>query len=53
MTGVNHTDIFCGNSTCDVDVNQDAHRINLKVLENESLLAEDSVYVPPAGESKR
>ncbi|XP_026196918.1 interleukin-31 receptor subunit alpha-like [Anabas testudineus] len=51
MTGDNYTDILCGNSTCDVVVNEDAHRINLRVLENETLLAQDSVYVPATGES--
>lgn len=52
MTEVNYTDILCGNSTSDVDVNQDAHRINLRVLEDETLLAEDNVYVPATGESE-
>ncbi|XP_044024261.1 interleukin-31 receptor subunit alpha-like isoform X2 [Siniperca chuatsi] len=51
VTGVNYTDSLCGNSTCDVDVNQDAHRINLTVFDNEALLVEDSVYVPAIGES--
>lgn len=51
MRGVNYADILCGNSTCVVDVNQDAHRLNLTVFHNEALLAEDSVYVPAIGES--
>lgn len=41
----------CGNSTCDVDVDQDAQRLILTVFHDESLLAEDSVYVPAVGES--
>ncbi|XP_062293274.1 interleukin-31 receptor subunit alpha-like [Scomber scombrus] len=49
--GVNHTDTLCGNSTCDVDVNQDAYRLNLTVFHNEALLEEESVYVPAIGES--
>ncbi|KAM7395172.1 hypothetical protein PAMA_006771 [Pampus argenteus] len=49
--GVNYKDTRCGNSTCDVEVNQDAHRLNLTVFHNEDLLAEDSVYVPAIGES--
>lgn len=52
MTEINYTDILCGKSTSDVDVTQDAHRINLIVLEKETLLAEDSVYVPATGESE-
>ncbi|XP_070705998.1 interleukin-31 receptor subunit alpha-like [Pempheris klunzingeri] len=51
MTGVDYTDTRCGHSTCDVDVNQDAHVINLRVFNNEALFAEDSVYVPAIGES--
>ncbi|XP_031717690.1 interleukin-31 receptor subunit alpha-like [Anarrhichthys ocellatus] len=51
MVGVNYTDTLCDNSTCDVYVNQDAHRIQLAVLYNEALLVEDSVYVPAVGES--
>ncbi|XP_040920253.1 interleukin-31 receptor subunit alpha-like [Toxotes jaculatrix] len=50
MTAVNYTDTLCSNSTCDVDVNQDAHRLNLTVFQKESLVAEDSVYVPAIGE---
>ncbi|GLD49584.1 interleukin-31 receptor subunit alpha-like protein [Lates japonicus] len=51
MTGVNYTDTSCSKSNCVVDVNQDAHRINLTVLHNETPLAEDSVYIPAIGES--
>ncbi|XP_038583795.1 interleukin-31 receptor subunit alpha-like [Micropterus salmoides] len=50
-TGVNNKDHICGNSTCDVYVNQDAHRLHLTVFDNEHLLGEDSVYVPAIGES--
>ena len=52
MRGVNYTDTLCGNSTCAVDVNQDAHRLNLTVFHNEAFLVEDSVYVPAIGESE-
>lgn len=52
VLGVNHTDTLCVNSTCDVDVNQDAHRLNVTVFHNDILLAEDSVYVPAIGESE-
>ncbi|XP_069564641.1 interleukin-6 receptor subunit beta-like isoform X1 [Brachyistius frenatus] len=51
MTGVNSTNIPYGNSTYNVEVNQDAHRINLTLFHNEVLLKEDSVYVPAVGES--
>ncbi|XP_068564446.1 interleukin-6 receptor subunit beta-like [Cebidichthys violaceus] len=51
MVGVDYTDALCDSSTCDVYVNQDAHRIQLTVLHNETLLVEDSVYVPTARES--
>lgn len=52
MTGKNDTVALCGNSTCEVDVNQDAHRIKLTVFRNEILLVEESVYVPATGESE-
>ncbi|XP_071323858.1 interleukin-31 receptor subunit alpha-like isoform X2 [Trachinotus anak] len=52
MTGGNYTDTLCNSSTCGVDVNQAAHRINLSVFHNETLLAEDSVYVPAHGENR-
>ncbi|KAI3364175.1 hypothetical protein L3Q82_010986 [Scortum barcoo] len=51
QSGVKDTDTSCGNSTCDVDVNQDAHRLNLTVFSDKSLLVEDSIYVPAIGES--
>lgn len=50
MTGGNYT--FRGNTTCDVVVNQDAHRINLTVFQNKEVLVVKSVYVPAIGESK-
>nr|XP_046229269.1 interleukin-6 receptor subunit beta-like [Scatophagus argus] len=49
MTGVEHTVALCDSSVC--DVNQDAHRINLTVFQNEVLFLEDSVHVPAIGES--
>ncbi|KAM6906097.1 interleukin-6 receptor subunit beta-like [Lycodopsis pacificus] len=52
MVGVNYTDTSCDSSTCDVYVNQDAHRMRLTVLRNETLLVEDSVCVPAVGESE-
>lgn len=52
VTAVNYTDTLCSRSTCAVDLNGDAHRINLTVFHNEALLAEDSVYVPAIGESE-
>ncbi|XP_034554741.1 interleukin-31 receptor subunit alpha-like [Notolabrus celidotus] len=52
MTGANYTEtIMCGNATCDVDVDQDAHRILLTMLRNDALSVQDSVYVPAVGES--
>ncbi|XP_026173833.1 interleukin-31 receptor subunit alpha-like isoform X1 [Mastacembelus armatus] len=51
MTGVNGLPAQCGNSACEVFVNQDAHRINLTVFQNEILLAEESVHVPAIGDS--
>lgn len=50
MTGGNYT--LFGNTTCDVVVNQDAHRINLTVFQNKDVLVVKSVYVPAVGESK-
>ncbi|XP_058469182.1 interleukin-31 receptor subunit alpha-like [Solea solea] len=53
VSGVSFAETFCSDSRrCDIDVNRDAHRINLTVFFNEALLVEDSVYVPAAaGES--
>ncbi|KAF1376788.1 hypothetical protein PFLUV_G00215080 [Perca fluviatilis] len=51
MVGVNYTDTLCGKPTCDVDVSQDAHRINLTVHNKDLLEFMDSVYVPAIGES--
>ncbi|XP_041661422.1 interleukin-31 receptor subunit alpha-like [Cheilinus undulatus] len=51
IPGLNYTEFTCGRSTCDVDVNQDAHRILLKVSQNDTLSVVDSVYVPAAEES--
>nr|XP_020459565.1 interleukin-6 receptor subunit beta-like [Monopterus albus] len=51
MTGANSTGSLCYSSPCDIDVNQDAHRINLTVFHGEILLTEDSVYVPATVES--
>lgn len=50
--GADRKEASCGSSTCDVYVNQDAHRIILAVLRDETLLVEDSVYVPAIGESE-
>lgn len=41
---------LCENSTC--EMNQDAHRIHLTVLRDETVFAEESVYVPAIGESE-
>lgn len=51
VTGINYTDTLCSNSTCDVHVSRDAHRIHLTVYHDETWIAEDSVYVPATGES--
>lgn len=52
VNGINSTDSICNSSVCDVDVDQDAHRINLSVFRDNVLFAEDSVYVPGVGESE-
>ncbi|XP_008282578.1 interleukin-6 receptor subunit beta-like [Stegastes partitus] len=49
MNSMNYTS--CGNSTCDVDVDQDAQRLILTVFHDEVFLAKESVYVPAIGES--
>lgn len=51
-SGENVTELLCSNTTCSVDVTEDAHSINLTVLLNEAVLAEDSVYVPATTESE-
>nr|XP_061843229.1 interleukin-31 receptor subunit alpha-like isoform X3 [Nerophis lumbriciformis] len=48
---ISHGRTLCGDSTCKIEVNKDAHKLKLKVHHNETLLAEDSVYVPAVGES--
>lgn len=48
--GGSHKDTSCENSTC--EMNQDAHRIHLTVLHDETVFAEESVYVPAIGESE-
>ncbi|CAB1425833.1 unnamed protein product [Pleuronectes platessa] len=45
-TGLNYTETLCSNSTCDVYVNEEEHRVDLIVFHNESPLVKDSVYVP-------
>ncbi|KAI4802010.1 hypothetical protein KUCAC02_019872 [Chaenocephalus aceratus] len=51
MRGGNYTETLCGESGCDVEVNQDAHRINLNMFHNEALLVVNAVHVPAIGES--
>lgn len=41
---------LCGNSTCDVDVDEDEHKITLTVLKNNAPSVEESVHVPAVGE---
>ncbi|XP_061742862.1 interleukin-31 receptor subunit alpha-like isoform X2 [Nerophis ophidion] len=48
---IRHGRTLCGKSTCKIEVTKDAHWLKLKVLHNETLLAEDCVYVPAVGES--
>ncbi|XP_060947787.1 interleukin-31 receptor subunit alpha-like [Limanda limanda] len=50
-TGLNYTETSCSNSTCDVELNEEEHRVDLTVFHNESPLAKDSVYVPAAAGS--
>lgn len=52
MRGGNYTETLCGESGCDVEVNQDAHRINLNMFHNEALLVVNAVHVPAIGESE-
>ncbi|KAM4713532.1 interleukin-31 receptor subunit alpha-like isoform 2-T2 [Anableps anableps] len=47
----NFTLTSCGNSSCDVDVDQHTHRLYLTVSDNNTLLDEKFVYVPAAGET--
>ncbi|XP_033991595.1 interleukin-31 receptor subunit alpha-like isoform X2 [Trematomus bernacchii] len=51
MMGGNYTETLCGKSDCDVEVNQDAHRLNLNMFHNETLLVVAAVHVPAIGES--
>ncbi|XP_029902397.1 interleukin-31 receptor subunit alpha-like isoform X2 [Myripristis murdjan] len=51
MDEMNYTAASCGPSTCDTDVNHNAHRITLTVFHNGNLLANESTYIPAIGES--
>ncbi|KAF7663323.1 hypothetical protein LDENG_00213880 [Lucifuga dentata] len=44
--GTSSQTILCGSSTCDFNVTQDAHRINLTIFQNGIRLVEDSIYIP-------
>lgn len=50
--GGNDTLILCGSSPCQVEVDQNSHRINLIVSRNDAVYAEDSVYVPATKEGE-
>ncbi|XP_041830982.1 interleukin-31 receptor subunit alpha-like isoform X2 [Melanotaenia boesemani] len=50
MTGEN-SNYTCGNTACNVVLDQHAHRVNLIVSRNDAVIAEDSVYVPATEES--
>lgn len=47
----NYTSILCGNSSCDLTVDQHAHRIILTVFHDEAVLAEGSIYIPAIAET--
>lgn len=47
----NYTHPSCGNPNCDVEVDQRAHKLFLTIADDESLVAEKSVYVPAVEES--
>lgn len=51
MYGLNYASTLCGNSSCDITVDQHAHRIILTVFHDEAVLAEGSIYVPATAES--
>lgn len=51
LQGTQNWNTVCGDTFCEADVNQDAHRIYLTVLHNGFLLVENSVYVPAIGET--
>ncbi|XP_054617660.1 interleukin-6 receptor subunit beta-like isoform X2 [Dunckerocampus dactyliophorus] len=48
---IDYVHTLCGSSPFQISVNEDAHRLKLKVYHNDALLAEDSVYVPAVGET--
>lgn len=50
-TAGNYTYTSCDSSSCDVVVDQHAHRLYLAVSVDDVLLAEESVYVPAIGET--
>uniref|UniRef100_A0A3P9L634 Fibronectin type-III domain-containing protein n=1 Tax=Oryzias latipes TaxID=8090 RepID=A0A3P9L634_ORYLA len=41
----------CLSSTCDIEVDEHAHQIHLRAVQNESVIAQDSIYVPAVSES--
>uniref|UniRef100_A0A1A7WVN7 Interleukin 31 receptor A n=1 Tax=Iconisemion striatum TaxID=60296 RepID=A0A1A7WVN7_9TELE len=48
-TGGNDTS--CGSSACDIEMDQHAHRLYLRVSTGEDMIAKESVYVPAVEES--
>ncbi|XP_024147426.1 interleukin-6 receptor subunit beta isoform X1 [Oryzias melastigma] len=44
-------DTTCVSSLCDVEVDENAHQIHLRALQSESVIAQDSIYVPAVAES--
>ncbi|KAM6915451.1 interleukin-31 receptor subunit alpha-like [Xenentodon cancila] len=51
LPGGIHTSVLCDSSPCDIEVDQNSHKINIKASYYDNVLAEDSVYVPAVGES--
>lgn len=45
-------DTTCVSSLCDVEVDENAHQIHLRALQSESVIAQDSIYVPAVAESE-
>ncbi|XP_029985188.1 interleukin-31 receptor subunit alpha-like [Sphaeramia orbicularis] len=51
MYGVNYASTLCENSSCDITVDQHAHRIILTIFHDDAVLAQGSFYVPAIAES--
>lgn len=42
----------CLSSPCDIEVDEHAHQIHLRAVQDENVIVQDSIYVPAVSESE-